>query len=1013
MKTRICLSLIALLTSQCSGPNPVARLSRIVDGHWPVDGRLAGVADQKPRTSDMPSATADQIRQAFRVAEKATESADRFGIWALVPLLEGKPERAVAHMEQAALINPDNPELWNDLAVACLTAAVGTDWTLPAISALEAIDKAVELDPQRPEFLFNRALILQRLRLDFEAKAAWRAALPRQRSPVWRAEAERRLDLLHNTAPPGNTGMCFGEWLAMAVSGGDVAGFNALMTDFPGEARRYAEETLLLQWAQGGAKAKQAKRQAKAIGHALAKKDPSIAHAVEALSALETDSREMGIMADGLARLRVARTYHEQGCEDHAAVMAQEALDLFGGIEPFCSWSKMALARALYRQENRNEPPSYDAALAILKEIGAIAETLGHRALLGRALGVRALISGRCEDLKYLLIHNQDALGIFRVLGEKPYIANYAKATANSHHLHGDFEEALKRRGEALDLVDGLANFEARFSLFNAIGRDLQALDRFATAAYFFREKTRLARLDGRAGHIASALWTQACNLKEVGKLDEALSLLDEALIICRKDKTQSGELEAEILLARGECRLPNEPRKARPDLEAARSLFEQCGAELRLARCLGALAHADQGGDGSVEALLEEGAAWVERHRLDTYQDHKRIVFLDQAIDLFDDLARFYLNSGRPDQAMAAADRGRARFMQDHMAFEWPASQIPSLAKGEALVYFYQLPEKTLAWVLRPEEEAPHFFELSIGAEKLAGLVEPLWAELGQGETGIAGRLYCELIAPLKALLSDKETLILAPHGPLWAVPFAALHDGERWLAERWRFSAVPSLTALRRSGGVKTSGKKGRALIIGDPAQALVDKPSLPHAREEAKLAQAILHKSYTTSLPIDAPMTDTAFLREAETANVIVFAGHGVINTHNPLLSCLVFAPDSATDSHGMVTARDLYQLRFSELELVVLSACDSGGVDGSLSEGGGVLARPFLAAGAKSVAATLRPVPDQAEILSQMNDFYSSWLVSGSSAEALHHAQKRAIARNTPASLWALYQVFGAP
>ena len=96
------------------------------------------------------------------------------------------------------------------------------------------------------------------------------------------------------------------------------------------------------------------------------------------------------------------------------------------------------------------------------------------------------------------------------------------------------------------------------------------------------------------------------------------------------------------------------------------------------------------------------------------------------------------------------------------------------------------------------------------ISGYELRALAYSFASELRNQRPGylpISQRLYQLLVAPSVALLKDSgvRNLVVVPDGPLRMVPYAALHDGERFLVERFAVSISPSLgltqSALGRS--------------------------------------------------------------------------------------------------------------------------------------------------------------------------------------------------------------------
>ena len=118
-------------------------------------------------------------------------------------------------------------------------------------------------------------------------------------------------------------------------------------------------------------------------------------------------------------------------------------------------------------------------------------------------------------------------------------------------------------------------------------------------------------------------------------------------------------------------------------------------------------------------------------------------------------------------------------------------------------------------------------------------------------------------------------------------------------------------------------------------------------------------------------------------------------GVAGRHPGLLSGLVFAGVNRSDrrpEETILTALEAADLELGGVELVVLSACDTG--RGQVAGGEGVLGlqRAFQLAGARSVVASLWRVPDE-ETHQLMREFYRRvWSERPvSRVEALRQAQ----------------------
>jgi CHAT domain-containing protein len=114
---------------------------------------------------------------------------------ALAYLFSGEPREAAARLRVIALSSRD-PKIWADLAAASYAVGLKEGSSVRFSEALAAADASLALDPQMPEALFNRALILEYLHRDDRARAAWERYLAVDGSSPWAEEARYHLTVL-------------------------------------------------------------------------------------------------------------------------------------------------------------------------------------------------------------------------------------------------------------------------------------------------------------------------------------------------------------------------------------------------------------------------------------------------------------------------------------------------------------------------------------------------------------------------------------------------------------------------------------------------------------------------------------------------------------------------------------------------------------------------------------------------------------------------------------------------
>ena len=122
------------------------------------------------------------------------------------------------------------------------------------------------------------------------------------------------------------------------------------------------------------------------------------------------------------------------------------------------------------------------------------------------------------------------------------------------------------------------------------------------------------------------------------------------------------------------------------------------------------------------------------------------------------------------------------------------------------------------------------------------------------------------------------------------------------------------------------------------------------------------------------------------------IVHFATHGLIDSRRPELSGLVLSmvDEAGRPQNGYLGLRDIYNLNLP-VELVVLSACETGLGKETAGEGLVGLTRGFMYAGARRVVASLWKVDDIATA-ELMGRFYRALEQDGlAPAAALRQAQ----------------------
>lgn len=204
-----------------STASKLANLAAAVRNGRTVEARLSGGFAYSPFRAPMrsggSSAAADNW-SLYAAAGKIREdverdpTADNLHALGVAHLLLGEYDAAIRAFEDAIGQSPAPAQYHNDLAAAYLARWRQLDRPDDLPRALEAVERALERDAQLLEARFNRALALEAMFLNDEARAAWEDYLSRDSSSEWADEARAHLrklqstqasaDLARNNSPP-------------------------------------------------------------------------------------------------------------------------------------------------------------------------------------------------------------------------------------------------------------------------------------------------------------------------------------------------------------------------------------------------------------------------------------------------------------------------------------------------------------------------------------------------------------------------------------------------------------------------------------------------------------------------------------------------------------------------------------------------------------------------------------------------------------------------------------------
>ena len=307
-------------------------------------------------------------------------------------------------------------------------------------------------------------------------------------------------------------------------------------------------------------------------------------------------------------------------------------------------------------------------------------------------------------------------------------------------------------------------------------------------------------------------------------------------------------------------------------------------------------------------------------------------------------------------------------------------AAVIYPIILSDRLEVILSLPDRTL-----------RHYATRLPRERVEDVLQELFSALNilysnKKRLRLSQEVYDWLVRPAETYLEQSgiKTLVFIPDGSLRRLPMAALHDGDRYLLEKYSIAYSPGLQLFPQG----LARKKLNVLIAG-LTEARQGFSALPGVETEISQIEKANFESETLLNPT---FTRLKFQEEinAKSFRVVHLATHGQFSS-DPEKTFLL-AWDDRIDVKDLDR---LFQKRkqgiLEPIELLVMSACQTAKGDKRATLG---LAGFALRSGARSTIASLWSVNDLATA-ELMSEFYSQLAQPEerqiSKAEALRQAQ----------------------
>ncbi|VEP15297.1 conserved hypothetical protein [Hyella patelloides LEGE 07179] len=273
--------------------------------------------------------------------------------------------------------------------------------------------------------------------------------------------------------------------------------------------------------------------------------------------------------------------------------------------------------------------------------------------------------------------------------------------------------------------------------------------------------------------------------------------------------------------------------------------------------------------------------------------------------------------------------------------------------------------------------------------------------------DTSLGQSIYSWLIQPFAEDLQREQitTLVFIQDGLLRSIPMSALHDGEKFLIQKYAIATTPSLNLISPT---TLDRQNLKILALGLSKASQVDNQSfspLPDVETELTFLKSIFEES--TNLLNNDFSRDRLQQELAETSyHIVHIATHGQFSSE-PEDTFLV------TGKNEKLTINQLDRIirstaRNESLNLISLTACQTAVGDERAALG---LAGVAIQAGANSALASLWAISDEITPV-VVKDFYVGLQDANlSKAVALQKAQIALIEQDISPALWSPFILIG--
>jgi CHAT domain-containing protein/tetratricopeptide (TPR) repeat protein len=930
-------------------------------------------------------------------------------------LMQKEFDKAILEFQEALKSSSNNAQLHADLGAALLEQAKllrDRDEDGKAMEKLaesqQHLNTALRSEPSLLEAMFNKALVLEELKLPEQAREAWQKYLELDPQSKWSKEAQRRLQSISEQRRlPLTPDELLANFLAAFRERNDTEAWRLLSANREVITGKMIPLRLAHDY----------------VAHTLKGEDSKAREKLDALVfAGQLDQRK-----GGDSYTKELAGYYANSSRATLHLLSKAAEDINQGYalclatkyeeasERFTS-ARAAFDRAGDEWEARlanywiayclSQPGAARESNVILKSLAEFCQKRGYKWLLALATGWLGSNHTALHEYSNAIKYNRQSLALaeeisdtyqmqraLMSLGELYARLRQPEASLGYHYrnlvLASSSGATPRQAWRNLTYFGGafftFKHYDAAAALINEALR--RAVTEFDDPSLLYLQHLNLAQIYSKLREFDAAN-AQA----EIG-LNIAYSVQDPKSRL--KPVANATLRQADIWREAGQC------DKAIANYDQAIALYEEINLDLyRYAAYKGRLlCNRVRSDDTAVGRDLTTLLALFEKQRTQIREEENRNRFFDAEQGVYDIAVEYEYEKqnylAALNHAEAAHGRSLLDAVQSGVRIEI-TSAGPEMAFGQVsnpadlenirqhmplrlhVLMYTVLPTKLLIWSISHNGFSVVQKEVTADAlgTEVNSYVNAMTKELSgpaTSTTALATKLYDTLLGPVVKTIKSGDVVCIIPDKFLHRLPFAALisPDSGRYLVEDRAIFYAPSLNVLwhcSTAGRTKAPSGRGTVLSIGNPYFDFKAHPDLQPLREPEREARTVAELYHPSSLVLGPRASKARIIREMDSAEIIHFAGHYVVDEASPLLSKMLLASreknSDAENSDRDLAAFEIVRQQLDHTGLVILSACQTGLDKYYESEGAVGLARAFIAAGVPLVVASQWPVDSNA-------------------------------------------------